>query len=170
VIDTLVPELITGELDLICVSLDFPNQSEVTKYPLFNIHHVLIANPDHPLANDQEVDPATIHTYPWMVLKSDYIGTARIFSFFAANGLQPPKIAFETTSIHSLLQGLKSGDHIAHIPAQMLPLAQSVGLQQIHLRQTIWETTAGYAHRTSAKLTDPIRVLMRLLDGKAQIL
>lgn len=167
VIDTLVPDLITGDLDVICVSLDFPNQSEIVKQTLFNTHHVLVANPDHPLADGSEVEPARLHTYPWTVLKSDYVGTARISSFFAANGLEPPRIAFETTSIHSLLQGVKSGGHVAHIPVQMLPLAESMGLKQIHLRQTIWETTAGYAYRTSATLTDPMRTFFRLLNELA---
>ncbi len=164
VIDTLVPELINGELDLICVSLDFPNRSEIVKQKLFDIHHVLIADPSHPLASETEVDAPLIHQYPWMVLKSDYVGTERISSFFATNGLEPPKIAFETTSIHSLLQGVKSGSYIAHIPAQMLPLAHMTGLQEIKLKQTIWETTAGYAYRTSTQLTEPMKAFIRLLQ------
>ncbi|WP_153769024.1 LysR family transcriptional regulator [Labrenzia sp. CE80] len=164
VIDTLVPELINGELDLICVSLDFPNRSEIIKQKLFDIHHVLIADPSHPLASEVEVDALLIHKYPWMVLKSDYVGTERISSFFAANGLEPPKIAFETTSIHSLLQGVKSGSYIAHIPAQMLPLAHMTGLQEIKLKQPIWETTAGYAYRASVQLSEPMKAFMRLLQ------
>lgn len=165
VIDTLLPDLINGDLDLVCVSLDFPNQSEVVKQPLFNIHHVLVATPSHPLADGHPVTASRIHEYPWMVLKSDYVGTERISSFFAANGLKPPRISFETTSIHSLLQGLKNGSHIAHIPVQMLPLAETFGLQKIELTQTIWETTAGYAWRASAKVNEPMRGLMRLLDN-----
>ena len=107
VIDTLVPELIQGDLDLICVSLDFPNRSEIIKKPLLETHHVLVANSTHPLLKEQEADATSIQNYPWMVLKSDYVGSQRISSFFAANGLKPPRIAFETTSIHSLLQGVK---------------------------------------------------------------
>lgn len=164
VIDTLVPELINGELDLICVSLDFPNRSEVIKQKLFDIHHVLIADPSHPLARESVVDALLIHNYPWMVLKSDYVGTERISSFFAANRLEPPHIAFETTSIHSLLQGLKSGRYIAHIPAQMLPLAHAIGLQEIKLKQPIWETTAGYAYRASAKVPDHMKTFMQMLQ------
>lgn len=164
VIDTLLPALINGELDLICVSLDFPNRSEIVKQKLFDIRHVLIADPGHPLANEPEVDAAAIHTYPWMVLKSDYVGTERISSFFATNGLKPPKIAFETTSIHSLLQGLKGGDYIAHIPEQMLPLAQATGLQEVKMSQTIWETTAGYAYRASARLSQPMKDFVGLLQ------
>lgn len=164
VIDTLVPDLIKGDLDLICVSLDFPNRSEIIKKPLLETHHVLVADPSHPLADGDGVDALRIHDYPWMVLKSDYVGTQRISSFFAANGLKPPRITFETTSIHSLLQGLKSGTSIAHIPVQMLPLAHAIGLQQINLTQTIWETTAGYAYRASLQKSAPLKTLMHLLD------
>lgn len=167
VINTLVPDLISGDLDLICVSLDFPNQSEIVKHPLFDTHHVLVADPSHPLANNEEHDAISIHNYPWMVLKSDYIGSERISSFFAANGLEPPLIALETTSIHSLLQGLKNGACIAHIPVQMLPHAHELGLQQIKLNQTIWETTAGYAYRASARQSVPMKDFMRLLDATA---
>lgn len=168
VIDTLVPELINGNLDLICVSLDFPSQSEIVKQPLFDTHHVLVANQTHPLANEKDVDARSIHNYPWMVLKSDYVGTQRISSYFSANGLKPPHIAFETTSISSLLQGLKRGDFIAHIPEQMLPFAREIGLVQIKLRQTIWETQAGYAYRASAQRSKSLRDMMRLLDASAE--
>ena len=165
VIDTLVPALINGELDLICVSLDFPNRSEIVKKTLFNIRHVLVADPSHPLliGPDTDVDAALIQGYPWMVLKSDYVGTERISSFFAANGIEPPHIALETTSIHSLMQGLKGGHYIAHIPAQMLPLARSTGLKEIVLRQPFWETTAGFAYRASSTLSGPLQQFTQVL-------
>jgi DNA-binding transcriptional LysR family regulator len=164
VIDTLVPALINGELDLICVSLDFPNRSEVVKQPLFDIRHVLIADPSHPLAGNSDLAANSIQGYPWMVLKNDYVGTERISSFFAANGLKPPRIAFETTSIHSLLQGLKGGNFIAHIPVQMLPLAKDNGLSQITIRETFWETTGGYAYRATPHLSTPIKQITRILS------
>lgn len=163
VIDTLLPALISGELDLICVSLDFPNRSEVIKEPLFDVRHVLIASPEHPLVKAPLADAEAIHKYPWMVLKSDYVGTERISSFFAANGLTPPQIALETTSIHSLLQGLKGGEYIAHIPERMLPLAQDTGLREVKMKQIIWETTAGYASRASARRTRPMNQFTDLL-------
>lgn len=163
VIDTLLPALINGELDLICVSLDFPNRSEIIKEPLFDVRHVLIASPEHPLAKVPIADAETIHKYPWMVLKSDYVGTERISSFFAANGLTPPQIALETTSIHSLLEGLKGGEYIAHIPEQMLPLAQNTGLREVKMKQIIWETTAGFASRASARRTQPMNQFINLL-------
>lgn len=153
VIDTLVPDLIAGDLDLICVSLDFPNRNEIVKQPLFDSRHILVADPSHPLARREQVSARDIHGYSWMVLKSDYVGNERISSFFATHGLTPPDITFETTSINSLLHSLRSGEHVAHIPERMLPMATELGLQQISLKETIWETTAGYAYRKAARLT-----------------
>lgn len=163
VIDTLVPDLIRGDLDLICTSLDFPNRSEVIKQPLFDIRHVLVADPAHPLADGTVHSAGDLHDQPWMVLKSDYVGTERILSFFAAHGLPPPHIAFETTSIHSLMQALRTSSCIAHIPEQMLPMARDTGLVQVSLRETIWETSAGYAYRAGGQVTQPIKAFMALL-------
>lgn len=166
VIDTLLPALIGGDLDLICVSLDFPNRSEVTKKSLFDIRHVLVADPTHPLVGDGEFDADSIQGYPWIVLKNDYVGTERISSFFAANGLKPPNITFETTSIHSLLQGLKGGKFIAHIPIQMLSIAENDGLRRINIRQVFWETTGGYAHRATPHLTAPLKQMIAILRAE----
>lgn len=165
VIDTLVPALVAGELDLICLSLDFPNQAEVIKYPLFDIKHVLVADSLHPLVGEENLEAASIHKYSWVMLKGDYIGGARIASFFAANGLNPPRVAFETTAIHSALQVLKGGNFISHIPEQMLPLAKETGLSQIKLRQEIWETTGGYALRASSSVSEPVKQITVLLKN-----
>jgi hypothetical protein len=45
----------------------------------------------------------------------------------------------------------------------MLPLAAAIGLQQVRMKQTIWETSAGYAFRTSSKLSEPMRNFIGLL-------
>lgn len=164
VIDTLVPDLIAGDLNLICVSLDFPNRNEIVKQPLFNSRHVLVADPGHPLAAMEKVSAEALHHYSWMVLKSDYVGNERISSFFATHGLTPPDITFETTSINSLLHALKSGAHVAQIPDQMLPTAASLGLRQIAMTETIWETTAGFAYRKGTRITDPMRAFMAELQ------
>lgn len=163
VIDTLVPDLLNGNLDIICASLDFPNRPEIDKHPLINVRHILIADPSHPLSQQQRVRPSAIHGYPWMVLKSDFVGNERIASFFSAHGLSPPHIAFETTSIHSLLQGLRNGNYVAHIPDRMLPLANSLGLEEIRLDETIWETSAGYAQRIGAKQSSSVRKFTAML-------
>lgn len=149
VIDTLVPALISGDLDLICVSLDFPDRSEINRIALFNINHVVIADPTHPLADQRNVTAKELSKQRWLTLKSDYVGTHRISAFFAANGYQPPTISLETTSIYSMLETLRNGSYVAHIPEQMLELAHEKGLVKIDLDGTLWQTNAGLAMRQS---------------------
>lgn len=164
VIDTLLPALSNGDLDLICASLDFSNRSDISKEQLFEVKHVLVADRSHPLTNEKDIDAKALDEYPWMVLKSDYVGTERISSYFAANGLKPPNIALDTTSIHSLLQSLKGSHAIAHIPEQMLPIARANDLHQLRTKQVIWETNAGYAFRTAARRTTTLNAFMHHLD------
>ena len=147
VIDTLVPALVSGDLDLICVSLDFPERSELTQLPLFEMNHIVVVDPSHPLAGQSDVTAKELAQQRWLTLKSDYVGTHRISAFFAANGHKPPKISLETTSIHSMLETLCSGNYVAHIPEQMLELAQSKGLVKVDLKSTLWQTSAGLAMR-----------------------
>ncbi len=160
VIDTLVPALVSGDLDLICISLDFPERSEVTQVPLFEMNHIVVTHPGHPLAARRRVSAVDLAQQRWLTLKSDYVGTHRISAFFAANGHEPPKISMETTSIHSLLETLRSGSYVAHIPEQMLELAQEKGLVQIDLCGTLWQTSAGIAVRRSARPTGALTSFM----------
>ena len=50
VIDTLVPELLSGEIDALCANLDFAAQPEIVKEPLVSIRHSVVARAKHPLA------------------------------------------------------------------------------------------------------------------------
>jgi len=149
VIDTLVPALVSGDLDLICVSLDFPERSELKQIPLFEMNHIVVVDPTHPLSKQKGVTARDLLHQRWLTLKSDYVGTQRIFAYFAANGNEPPKISLETTSIHSLLETLRSGNYVAHIPEKMLELAQTKGLVKVDLDGTLWRTRAGLAMRQS---------------------
>ena len=160
VIDTLVPALVEGSLDLICVSLDFPGRSEIIKEPLIDVRHVLIVHPSHPLAEQDAVGAADLTGHPWLVLNNDYVGTERIGSFFAANGLAPPNIAVETSSVLSMFELLRNGRFIAHVPSLMSDLAHSMGLARVRTATTLWETPAGVAYRTSDKVQRSLPALL----------
>jgi DNA-binding transcriptional LysR family regulator len=149
VIDTLVPALLAGELDVICSSLDFPTHPEIIKEHLTEIRHVLVARPEHPLASRKEIAAADLLDYPWVALINDYVGNSRVSSFFAANELAPPRIAVETTSSSSILALIQAGDFIVNIPTLMLPYAEAFGLKPLAVRGTLWESPAGIAYRAT---------------------
>jgi DNA-binding transcriptional LysR family regulator len=166
VIDTLVPALVSGELDLICVSLDFPERSELQKIPLFEVNHVVVADPSHELAGRKSITARDLSDQRWLTLKSDYVGMQRIAAFFAADGQSPPNISLETTSIHSLMETLCRGNYIAHIPEQMLEIFQTKGLIQIDLKSTLWQTSAGIAVRRTARPSTILTSFVKMLKAE----
>jgi DNA-binding transcriptional LysR family regulator len=149
VIDTMVPALLAGELDVICASLDFPSHPEIVKENLTEISHVLIARAGHPLAARNDIKAADLLDYPWLAIANDYVGNSRVNSFFAANELDPPRIAVETTSTSGILSLVRAGDFIVNIPTLMLPYAEAFGLTRLAVRGTLWDSPAGIAYRAT---------------------
>lgn len=166
VIDTLVPALLGGELDVICASLDFPSHPEIVKEHLTEIRHVLIVRPQHPLAKRKEVVAGDLLAFPWVALTNDYVGSARVNSFFAANELAPPRIAVETNSTSSVLSIVQAGDFIVNIPSLLLPMAEAFGLKPLAMRGTLWNAPAGIAYRATKMPIPAINAFCALIRSQ----
>lgn len=166
VIDTLVPALLSGELDVICSALDFPNHPEVTREQLIELRHVLVARAEHPLAGRATVHPSELLNYPWLALVNDYVGTSRVNSFFAANELDPPRISVETTSISTILSLLKEDNFIVNIPTLMLPHAALFGIRRLTVRGTLWDAPAGIAYRSTRSPAPAVNAFCALVRSE----
>ncbi len=147
-IDSLVPALTAGEIDLACVTLSFPSQPELVKEPLLAVRHALIARADHPLAGRGIIPAEELARFPWVVLANDSVGTGRIGSYLVANGLEPPRIAVEATSI-AMLRVLEESDALGLTAAGMVDFAKRFGLVDIPHEGTFWEAEAGLAYLRS---------------------
>jgi len=166
VIDTLVPALLGGELDVICASLDFPAHPEFVKEQLVDLQHVLIARAEHPLAGRREIPAKNLLNYPWLALVNDYVGASRVSSFFAANELQPPRIGVETTSISAALNLLREDDFILNIPTMMLPYVENFGLRKLAVRGTLWDAPAGIAYRATKSPSPAVSAFCALVRAQ----
>ena len=62
-----------------------------------------------------------------MVLANDSVGTGRIGSYLVANGLEPPQIAIEATSI-GMLRVLEGSDFLGLLLNGMVDFAKRFGL------------------------------------------
>lgn len=162
VIDTLVPDLLSGEIDIICSTLDFSAQPEIVKEPLLAIRHIVVARASHPLANAGTVTAEQMTNYPWVVLADDRVGTSRIGSYFAANGIAPPTIAVETVTT-GIMKILVEGDFLAHFPERMLEDAQKFGLVRVPHDGTFWESQAGIAFRRTTRPIRPVESFKAIL-------
>ena len=168
VIDTLVPDLLSGEIDVFCSTLDFPAQPEIVKEPLIRIRHVVVARADHPLAGQGAVTAAQLSKYPWLVLANDQVGISRIGSYFVANSLEPPTIAVETASI-GIVKILQQGDFLAHFPELMLGDAEKFGLVSIPHEGTFWESEAGIAYRRTNRPIRPVESFKAILRASLSV-
>ncbi|MDR3497007.1 MAG: LysR family transcriptional regulator [Ancalomicrobiaceae bacterium] len=162
-IDSILPALMGGEIDLACVTLSFPSQTEIVKEPLLSIRHTIIVRAGHPLANGQKVTAADLVKYPWVVLANDSIGTSRIGAYFAANGLSPPQIAVETTAL-GLMRLLEQDDFLALSAVDMLDCTRHFGLVSLPHDGTFWEAEAGIVTLKTdrpKRITESFKAILR---------
>jgi DNA-binding transcriptional LysR family regulator len=150
VLDTLLPDLLKGDVDIVCSALDFPDHPEVVKEHLFDVKHVVLGRADHPLARKRHVEPKDLLRYPWIAFANDYVGMSRIGSYFSANGLEQPNFAVETTSLESMLSLLRLGEFVASVSSPLVARAELLGLRSLPVGGTFWRFRAGIAYRKSS--------------------
>jgi DNA-binding transcriptional LysR family regulator len=164
VIDTLVPDLLSGDIDVFCSNLDFPAQSEIVKEPLLDVHHTVVARDSHPLAKEEKASAEQLSKYRWLVLANDTVGINRIHSYFVAHSLAPPTIAVETVSM-GIIKILREGDFLALFPERMLADAARFDLVPIPHEGTFWESTAGIAYRRTNRPIRPVESFKAILKA-----
>jgi DNA-binding transcriptional LysR family regulator len=156
VLDTLIPSLLQGDLDIICSALDFPDHPGIVKEHLINFEHAVFARDDHPLANHTDIDATDLMAYEWIMLAQDHIAISRLRSYFLANGISPPRIAMETNSFETAFSVVKEGDFLTSASLSMVNFAQSSGLTLLPTKGTLWHFPAGVAYRRSTSRPTPV--------------
>lgn len=169
VIDTLIPRLLSGDLDVICCSLDFPNHPELIKEHLVDMKHAIFASAEHPLALKSKVNPADLGLYPWITPMEDHVGRSRLESFFSTCGLGSPDIrAGVDSSFSTILKFVTLGNYLVSAPRVFKNDAGRFGLKVILEDDRLWKTPAGITYRFSEK-PHPVRnAFVALLRQKFQ--
>ena len=166
VIDTLVPAVLGGDVDLICTTLDFPNHPGLVKTHLIDVRHAIFARADHPLAGRAQVEAADLIRYPWIGLINDYVGRSRLGSFFAAHGLQAPQIRIETVASQPMLGLLSQGDYLMSAPEIFRDEAERLGLCTIAIGSNLWESPAGVAYRDTVHPPPALNAFTAMLKSR----
>ncbi len=152
VIDTLTPRLLSGDLDVICCSLDFPSHPELVKEHLVDMKHVIFASVDHPLAKKRIVESKDLANYPWITPLQDHVGRSRLESFFGSCGLGSPEIsAGIDSSFLTILKFVTLGNFLVSAPRVFQSDAESFNLKVIFEDKRLWETPAGLIYRHTDK-------------------
>lgn len=152
VINTLTPRLLSGDLDVICCSLDFPSHPELVKEHLVDMKHVIFASVHHPLAQKKCVESKDLSDYPWITPLQDHVGRSRLESFFGSCGLGSPDIrAGIDSSFSTILKFVTLGNFLVSAPRVFQADAERFGLKVVFEDERLWKTPAGLIYRHTDK-------------------
>ncbi|MCC7464182.1 MAG: LysR family transcriptional regulator [Gammaproteobacteria bacterium] len=164
VIDTLVPALIAGELDLVCTALDFPDSNDYVKEPLVEIRHGIYSAAAHPLAGLARVTPEQLAQYGWVTLKNDYVGRNRLGSLFAASGLEPPNVRVELAVDMAVLSLIAASDYLCSLPKALADTARTLGVVELATGgANLWTSTGGVAYRRTGFPAPAVKTFLAML-------
>jgi DNA-binding transcriptional LysR family regulator len=166
VLDTLLPQLLKGEIDVILSSLDFPDHPDLVKEFVVDAQHVIMANKTHPLATPRKNEPRDLLDYPFAGFSDDYVGVARLEQFFASYGLQFPGLSVECNSLATLFSLMSSGDLLVSLTAPISLYTEGLGIAQINLSGSIWKFSAGVIYRRDSKQSALMASMLQTIRTK----
>jgi DNA-binding transcriptional LysR family regulator len=84
-----------------------------------------------------------------------------------AGGAQPPNVVVVTTSLHAVMQFLKSGPYLACLADAYLRAMPEPGVAVIPFRREIWSFPSGALYHDSVRNFAPISTLVAALHELA---
>jgi len=144
-----IQKLHDGDLDMICGGLDFPDHADIVKEPLLKLRHTVFGRKGHPLASKKKVSAKDLSKYPWIVLAGDRASGSTIGAYFAANSLEPPNVAVETSYLGAITIS-RSTDYLSTFAENSRSTIETFGLTKISHEGTFWDFEGGIVRRRSS--------------------
>ncbi|MDR0576577.1 MAG: LysR family transcriptional regulator substrate-binding protein [Candidatus Accumulibacter sp.] len=166
VLDTLLPRLLKGEIDLVIASLNFPDHPDLAKEHIVDTQHVIAASKNHPLTMLEKVEPRDLLDYPFAGFADDYVGVARMEQYFASHGLQSPGLTVESSSLETLLSLIASGDFLASLAAPILLHGERLGIVRIGLSDSFWRFSVGAIYRRNAQQSALVASMLQAIRSR----
>lgn len=166
IIDTLLPALMHGKIDVFCGDLDFPSHPEVTKIHLVNVDFAVIAHKQHPLARKATVQPRDLQQHPWITMRGHYSMRTRIGAFFASQNLDPPKTGLTVSAGMGSFVYLAEGDYLMLLPRRMLPAAQNADCIELPLAASFGEAAHGIAFRRTKSPEASVTIFVSTMKSR----
>lgn len=168
VLDTLLPQLLKGELDLVCSALDCPDHPDLVKEQLCDSEHVVIAHERHPLVQSTRVEAAQLAECPFVGFTQDYAGLGRMEEYFAMHGLESPGLAVEASSLEMVFSLLGTGEFVASLSSEVMARGRQIGLARVPIDGSFWRFRGGIVYRRAPQATPLANLLVRALHERLQ--
>ena len=160
-------QLLSGELDAVCGTLDFPDHSEISKETILKISHSVVAREGHPLSELGRVTPRDLASYPWLIHANHVQSTNRIMSYFSVRGIEPPRIAVETSTL-GVVALLRKTDFLTTYAVQGLETLKEMGITSIPSEGAFWDFEAGIVRRRSSTSSPALRSFTAMVRSALQ--
>ncbi|HRX89744.1 MAG TPA: LysR family transcriptional regulator [Steroidobacteraceae bacterium] len=121
-VDTILPALRRGELDLAVGAWPRVADSDITADTLVHDRICVVASPKHPLARKRSVQLSDLLEFPWILPPESQRWRQILEETFFAKGLSPPVPSVTSNSTSFIRTVLLDGQSLSYLPLQSLPV------------------------------------------------
>ena len=123
-VDTVLPALRHGEIDLAVGAWPRPADSDISAETLIGDRVCVVAGPRHPLTRKQPVEMSDLLEYPWVLPPENQRFRQLLAETFLSKGLSLPVPAVTSNSANFIRTVLLDNQSLSFLPLQSLPLRQ----------------------------------------------
>jgi DNA-binding transcriptional LysR family regulator len=158
----ILPKLFAGDLDLVMSALPpaqvIPPGIETEDFGEFHLR--VVAGRDHPLQGKAHVSAADLARHPWVLYQHDQDTLDKLTQVLRSAGKPPPDVRVVTTSLHAVMQFLKSGPYLACLADAYLRAMPEPGIAIVPFQREIWNFRSGALYHAALASFAPVTVLI----------
>jgi DNA-binding transcriptional LysR family regulator len=160
-----LPKLFAGDLDFVMSALPDPTTLPpgIAMEDFGQFHLRVVAGRQHPLHHKRRVTATDLARYGWVLYQHDKDTLDKLTRVMRAGGAEPPNVVVVTTSLHAVMQFLKSGPYLACLADAMLRAMPEPGIVIVPFRREIWSFPSGALYHESVRNFAPISALVAAL-------
>jgi DNA-binding transcriptional LysR family regulator len=156
------PRLFAGDLDLVLCALPDADLLPATIAPreFLTMHMWIIAAAGHPLVKRRRVNAADLAAYPWVLYQHDLEIRHRLVGALAREGAGPPQVLVDSTSLHAVMQLVRSGTYLSCVADAFLQSTPNAGVARVRYQPEIWSFPSGALYHRSLSGFTPLKLLI----------
>ena len=161
----ILPKLFAGDLDFVMSALpdpvDLPPGIEMRNFGEFHLR--VVAGKQHPLQRKSRLVASDLAPYPWVIYQHDRDVLTKLSAVLREHGGEPPNLLVETTSLHAVMQLLKSGPYLACLADAFVNALAEPDVSIVNFRREIWSFPSGAMYHASLRDAAPVSELLDAL-------
>ena len=161
----ILPKLFAGDLDLVMSALPpahtLPPGIGMEDFGEFHLR--VVAGRNHPLQRKRRVTATDLARHPWVLYQHDQDTLDKLTRLLGAAGKSGPAVKVVTTSLHAVMQFLKSGPYLACLADAYMRAMPEPDIAIVPFKREIWSFPSGALYHASLRSFTPVVALIDAL-------